>query len=73
MNAYLIIRDRYENFSKAYKKISDYILSNPQYVIKSTALDITKKCENVTRLEIIKKKRRHLSYKKRHNRPIILY
>lgn len=44
MNAYLIIRDRYENFSKAYKKISDYILSNPQYVIKSTALDISKKC-----------------------------
>ena len=44
MNAYLIIRDRYENFSKAYKKISDYILSNPQYVIKSTALDIAKKC-----------------------------
>ena len=44
MNAYLIIRDRYENFSKAYKKISDYILSNPQDLIKSTALDISKRC-----------------------------
>lgn len=44
MNAYLIIRDRYENFSKAYKKISDYILSSPQDVIKSTALDISKNC-----------------------------
>ncbi len=44
MNAYLIIRDRYENFSKAYKKISDYILSNPEDLIKSTALDISKRC-----------------------------
>ena len=44
MNVYLIIRDRYENFSKAYKKISDYILSNPQDLIKSTALDISKRC-----------------------------
>lgn len=44
MNAYLVIRDKYEDFSKAYKKISDYILSNPQDLIKSTAIDISKRC-----------------------------
>ncbi|MEI0701454.1 MurR/RpiR family transcriptional regulator [Brachyspira intermedia] len=44
MNAYLIIRDKYEDFSKAYKKISNYILSNPKEVIKLTALDISKNC-----------------------------
>lgn len=44
MNAYLIIRDRYGDFSKTYKKISNYILANPKEVIKLTALDISKKC-----------------------------
>ncbi|TXJ46810.1 MurR/RpiR family transcriptional regulator [Brachyspira pilosicoli] len=44
MNAYLVIRDKYEDFSKAYKKISNYILSNPKEVIKLTALDISKNC-----------------------------